>query len=151
MHEYRIEKQRLAIALRLRTGECHTGEIFVPHSAFGREDAADLLNALEPFFPLQCDDDAVMLISKDHVVDAWGPDVIGESETQLVGTVREAVEVALAGGVTHVGALMIAGPAGRHRLLDFLNDHAPRFLTLYTADGVHLINARLIERVSPID
>lgn len=150
VHDYRVEKQRLTISLRLRVGHTHTGEIFVPRALFGHDTAADVLNAAEPFFPLQVDD-TVVLVAKDHVVDVWGADVAGESEARLVGTVREAVEIAMAGGVVHVGALMLAGPAGRHRLLDVLNDHTPRFLTLYTVEGVHLVNVRLIESVRPLD
>ena len=42
-------------------------------------------------------------------------------------------------------------PAERPRLLDFLNRYAQRFLTLYSAGGIRLINRELIERVKTMD
>jgi hypothetical protein len=51
--------------------------------------------------------------------------------------------------VGEVDALEVA----RHsRLdLDFLNRLQQQFIALYTADGIRLINSRLIERVRPLD
>ena len=61
------------------------------------------------------------------------------------------VEIVLAGGEALLGEVLIELPVPRPRLLDFLNRATQRFITLHTADGIRLINSRLIERVRPFE
>jgi hypothetical protein len=42
-------------------------------------------------------------------------------------------------------------PTARPRLLDFLNRYAQRFVVLYAAGGVCLVNRMLIEHVRPVE
>jgi hypothetical protein len=61
------------------------------------------------------------------------------------------VEVTLRDGTVRSGRLYLEMPTDRPRLLDYLNRYAQRFVTLYSAGGIRLINRELIERVRPMD
>lgn len=151
--DYRIEKDRIAVVLTTLDGERLAGDLFVqPYTRYrmGREQAPDLLNSPEPFFPLGTDD-AMQLLAKDNVREVEVPSDEQEDMTTHAGARATEIEVMLAGGVVRTGVVLVETPSDRPRLLDYLNRLESRFLTLYTPDGVRLLNRRFIERVKPLD
>lgn len=151
--DYRIEKDRIAVVVTTLDGERLAGDLFVqPYTRYrmGREQAPDLLNGHEPFFPLGTDE-ATQLLAKDNVREVEIPSEEPDPLAGHEGARASGIEVVLLGGVVHTGTVLLEMPADRPRLLDFLNKVESRFLTLYTPDGVRLINRRLIERVRPLD
>jgi len=153
-HQYRIEKQRLAVSLRLLGGRCVEGEMFVPRAAQGYvrvERAIDVFNAEEPFLPLELADGGVVLVAKDRVLEVAGEGVGEDDELRLSIALRSQLELTLNDGVVLEGWMLLEVPADRQRVLDFLNDCRQRFLTFYTAEGPRLVNARLIVLSRPLD
>jgi len=151
--EYRIEKDRVAVVVTTLDGERLAGDLFVqPYTRhrMGRELAPDLLNAPEPFFPLGTDD-ATQLLAKDNVREVEVPADERDGVASHPGARATEIEVVLAGGVVRTGLVLVEAPSDRPRLLDFLNRLESRFLTLYSPDGVRLLNRRFIERVRPLD
>jgi hypothetical protein len=69
-NDFRIQKDRLAAVLVTVGGERLAGELFVqasPRNRYGREEAADILNSAEPFFPMLMNDGALFIVAKDRV------------------------------------------------------------------------------------
>jgi hypothetical protein len=64
---------------------------------------------------------------------------------------RVPVELTLTDGAIRTGEVYLEMPEQRPRVLDFLNRYAQRFVVLYAAGGVCLINRSLIEHVRPAD
>jgi hypothetical protein len=150
--DFRIEKERLRVTITTESGERLSGDLFVQDYARhrnGREEAVDVLNAAEPYFPLALPDDSTLLVAKERVRDVEV--VAGEDLLGIVTSRRSTVEVVVAGGEAFLGEVRLEVPFERPRLLDFLNRVHKRFITLHTADGIRLINSRLIERVRPLD
>ena len=150
-NDLRIEKGRLAVSVTLMSGTRVDGELYVQASAHyhgALEDAPELLNADEPFFPLALRTGDTVLVAKDNVRSvtvAWND--VHDDETLGIST---RVEVALRDGERVSGSLFIEPVAGRSRLLDYLNRRQERFLILFGRESVLLINRVLIERVRPI-
>ena len=90
-----------------------------------------------------------MLLAKARVRDVALPRTDGGAETPHLRPAT--VELVLAGGDALLGEVLLDAPQARPRLLDFLNRVTQRFITLHTADGIRLVNSRLIERVRPLD
>jgi hypothetical protein len=154
MNAYHIEKYRLPVAVTLVDGDRVAGDVFVQAAAryrSGPEDASDLLNSAEPFFPLVTAGGETELLAKDLVcrVDAeLAPD---EDPARRAGVTPAVVEVCMSDGTRHNGTVFLEVPLERPRLLDFLNFFAQRFLTLHTTDGARLLNRRFVVRVRPLD
>ena len=150
--DFRIEKERLPVVVTTESGERLGGEMFVQGYArrrLGREEAVDVLNDDEPYFPLALADGSMLLIAKRRVRDVA---VSGTEHAAATVPSRAAtVEVVVAGGDAFLGEVRLEVPFERPRLLDFLNRLQQRFVTLHTADGIRLINSRLIERVRSLD
>lgn len=150
MNTYRIEKDKLAVSLRLKGGENYHGFIFVQpsmHRHLGREEPVDVLNSAEPFFPFVTNDGETLLVSKDDVVEAWP---VNETEADALRRANGrsvVLEITLADGAVRKGAILVEMPAYKTRPLDFLNQHDNRFLTLFAGDTIRLVNMRCIERV----
>ena len=152
--DYRIEKDRIAVVVTTMGGVRITGDLFVqPYTRqrMGREEAPDVLNSAEPFFPLASESDGTFLIAKDNVREVEIPGPVDEELQIAVGSRAVEIEMHLTGGAIETGAVFLEVPTDRPRLLDFLNRVHDRFLTLYSPDGVRLVNRRLIERVRPLD
>ena len=152
--EYRIEKDRLAVVVTTMAGERLSGDIFVQpytRNRMGREEAPDVLNGVEPFFPLDTGEHGTVLVAKDNVREVEIPGPVDEELQIAVGAQAVEIELWLTGGAVETGAVFLEVPMDRPRLLDFLNRVHDRFLTLYSPDGVRLVNRRLIERVRPLD
>ena len=149
--DFRIEKERLPVVVTTESGERLSGEMFIQGYARrrnGREEAIDVLNDAEPYFPLALPDESMLLIAKHRVRDVEVPSV---TPAAALGTRPATVELVVAGGEVFLGEVRLEVPYERPRLLDFLNRIQQPFVTLHTADGLRLINSRLIERVRPID
>ena len=149
---FRIVKERLPVVVTTESGERLTGDMFVQGYArrrLGREEAVDVLNDAEPYFPLALPDRGMLLIAKHRVRDVEVPDT--EHAAPAVSSRPATVELVVAGGDAFLGEVRLEVPFERPRLLDFLNRMQQRFITLHTADGIRLVNCRLIERVRPLD
>src|SRR6478672_4669876 len=92
-NEFRIQKDRLAAVLVTVGGERLAGELFVqasPRNRYGREEAADILNSAEPFFPMLTHDGALFIVAKDRVRELESRDPMPAEEWQI-GAHRERV------------------------------------------------------------
>lgn len=151
---YRIEKERLAVTLTLIGGEVVEGRIFVPAPLLGHAgelDPAAVFNDRDMFFPFERPNGEVLLMCKARVVEAGGLP-LGDGLDELRGSAPMCLlEITLAGGITHFGSMRLEVRADRPRLLDYLNDCDQTFLTLYTDQGVRLVNRAMIECVRPLD
>ena len=152
--DYRIEKDRIAVVVTTMGGDRIVGDLFVQtytRHRMGREEAPDVLNGAEPFFPLSTEDGETFLIAKDNVREVQIPGPVDEELQSAVGARTVELELYLTGGTIETGAVFLEVPMDRPRLLDFLNRVHDRFLTLYAPDGVRLVNRRLIERARPLE
>lgn len=150
-NDLRIEKTRLAVAVTLMSGTRVDGELYVQasgHHIGELEDAPEVLNSDEPFFPLALRGGGTILVAKDNVrtVTVARRDV---HEDESLG-IAARVEIALRDGERLSGSLIIEPVAGRTRVLDYLNRHQERFLTLFGRDSALLVNRALLERVRPL-
>jgi hypothetical protein len=151
-NDYRIEKDRLSAVLVTGGGERLTGELFVqasPRNRYGREEAADILNSAEPFFPMLTSDGQLFLVAKERVRELESRDPMPTDEWQIGAPAT--IEVMLTGGSVHQGNVYLESLSGRTRVLDYLNRVGERFLLLYTTRGTLLVNRSFIERVRPLD
>jgi hypothetical protein len=150
--DFRIEKERLPVVITTESGERLSGDLFVQGYARhrrGREEAVDVLNSGERYFPLALPGEGTLLVAKHRVRDVEVPH--GEEDARANAARPATVEVVVAGGDAFLGEVHLEVPFERPRLLDFLNRVPERFIMLHTADGIRLINSRLIERVRPLD
>ncbi|HJU64143.1 MAG TPA: hypothetical protein VJ596_00640 [Gemmatimonadaceae bacterium] len=152
-HQYRIEKQRLAISLRLLGGQSVEGDMFLqpsPYGYSGGERAVDVLNARASFVPVELDDGSVLLVQKDRVIEVRGDGLAEEDEIRLAIAIPSPLEITMTDGTLVEGSLMLEVPHDRQRALDYLNDCRMRFLTVYTSEGARLVNSKLIELARPL-
>ncbi len=151
-NDLRIEKRRLTVALTLMSGMRLDGELYVQasgHHIGALEDAPEVLNAGESFFPLALRSGGTILVAKDSVRTlAVGRSDVNEDESLGIPA---RVEITLRDGERLNGSLIIEPVSGRTRVLDHLNRRQERFLTLFGRDSVLLVNRVLIERVRPLD
>ena len=151
-NDVRIEKERVAVSITMVGGELLSGSLFAPqvYPPGGLEDPLQLLNELEPFFPLGLATGEVLLIAKDRVLEIIldeaqaGEEDPGSAPTALL-------QVTLAGGTSHVGSMRLEVRASRPRVLDYMNHCTESFMALRTDEGLRLINRKMIERVRPLD
>lgn len=151
-NDYRIQKERLAAVVVTVGGERLTGELFVqasPRNRYGREEAADVLNSAEPFFPMLTNAGELYLLAKDRVREVESREPMPAEDWQIGAPAT--IEVWLTGGAVHTGNVYLESLSGRTRVLDYLNRVGERFLLLYTAHGTVLVNRSFIERVRPLD
>jgi hypothetical protein len=155
-NDYRIEKDRLPVVVVTADGARISGELFVqPYARFrmGPEQAPDIMNGGDAFFPFGVAGGETVLIAKDHVreVEVAGVGAADDDLDPSTGARRAMIEVTLADGTVATGAVYLEVPFDRPRLLDFLNRFDHRFITLHASGGARLVNRRLIERVRPLD
>jgi hypothetical protein len=150
--DFRIDKLRVPVSLIMLGGEELNGTMFVQSvspNRTGREEIPDVLNGEEAFFPL-VQEGGTLLVAKDQVREVV---VRGDFSAPFVQTAarRVPVELTLTDGAIRTGEVYLEMPEQRPRVLDFLNRYAQRFVVLYAAGGVCLINRSLIEHVRPAD
>ena len=152
--DYRIEKERITVAVTTSSGATVDGDIFVQTYArhrMGREEPSDIMNADEPYFPLATHDGGTLLLAKDQVREVVYEGALEDAAANSVGARSAEIELTLTNGDVRSGAVFLEVSYDRPRVLDFLNRFDLRFLTLHTDGGVRLVNRRLIERVRPLD
>lgn len=150
-NDLRIEKRRLPVAVTLMSGVSMDGELFAQASEHYHghvEDAPEILNSADPFFPLAVRNGETILIAKDNVQTvAIARSTVHEDAALGIPT---RVEVGLRDGDRLSGTILVDPANGRTRLLDFLNRRRHRFIALYGRESVLLINRTLLERVRPL-
>jgi hypothetical protein len=152
-NDYRIQKERVTVTLVTFDGEHIVGDLFVQPSArnrYGREEAPDVMNAPEPFFPLLTESGETYLVAKDRVREVAVGQALERGE-EWVAAPPAIIEVSLVGGERRTGTVYLEALTGRGRVIDFLNRFDERFLTLHTPDGATLANRQAIERIRPVD
>jgi hypothetical protein len=153
---YRIETTRKAVILTMLGGEEARGNVFIHFSSyrpFELEDVSELFNSESPFFPLELDNDEVVLISKERVAEvaADRSDAPSDLAPRDPPSPTALLQIVLVGGEVRLGSIRLDAPPDRARVLDYLNALTSRFLTLYTSNEARLINRSLIDRVRPLD
>jgi len=153
---YRIETTRKAVILTMLGGEEVHGNVFIHFSSyrpFELEDVSELFNGESPFFPLELENDEVVLIAKERVAEVAADR--GDAPSDLAPrdppSPTALLQVVLVGGEIRLGSIRLDAPPDRARVLDYLNALTSRFLTLYTSNEARLINRSLIDRVRPLD
>lgn len=146
--DYRIEKTRLPVSVTLMSGACVEGALYVQASGhhFGAlEDAPEVLNNAEPFFPFALDSGGTTIVAKDNVrsLTTTRRDVHDDAALGLATR----VEVTLRDGARLTGTVFVEPISGSSRILDFLNRHSERFVMLFRGDEVILLNRMLLESV----
>lgn len=150
--EYRIEKVRHSVEVMLGSGQQIQGDIFLQAFArfkAGPELPSDVLNDAEEFLPVVLENGDLLVIQKAHVsvVTTALPETDDPSETGLVGM---RVEFTLMDGHKRSGSVFPELRADRPRLVDFLNDTRLRFISLFAADHVLLVNRAHIAFARPV-
>jgi hypothetical protein len=150
MSDYRIEKLRRELRLRLTDGSRLEGEIFLrPVSRYRSrpEEPGDMLNDAEPFFALVRHGEA-LLVAKAHV--ATAETSVAQDDALEIGALGISVEVTLRDGTVCEGSIFIESPHDRPRLLDFLNAYHERFVPLIAPSQVLLVNTQQIAHVREV-
>lgn len=152
LNDFHIEKSRLPVVVITTEGERLTGDLFVvgnPRNPSGHEEPIELLNAPEPFFPLATLSGRILLCAKSHVRELLIPrDDVTEPDWSLGA--RADIAVHLAGGSMHKGTIHIEQHSAHQRVLDYLNRIGSRYLQLFTAQGVVLLNREFIIHVEQV-
>ena len=148
--ELRVPKRRVQSEVFLPGGATRQVTFFLsefaPHHA-GPERLSDLLNGEDDFVPaVDAATEGMMFVGRQIVAAAR---VAGEWEPgdDLPGAEEHELEVILVDGRVLRGVARFVLPAGRTRLLDFLNDDQP-FIRLAEGAMVALVNKRHIARVT---
>lgn len=152
VNDFHIEKTRLPVVVVSASGERLPGDLFVQanaRNASGHEDAEDVLNAAEPYFPLGTLSGRVLLCAKSHLRELYVPSGDDAHEESALGT-RAEIVVALRGGHLLKGTMVIELETARQRVLDSLNRLPHRFLRLHTAEGLVLVNSDFIVYVEQV-
>jgi hypothetical protein len=148
--DYKIEKIRCPVTVTLTDGTQLRGDIFVrPVSRFhpGPQDAGEFLNEADAYFALAASGEPPMLVSKENVLRAEAP--LPDVDDEGVDEVRLGlnIQITLVGGQICRGTVFIETPVERARLIDFLNGHPTRFLTLFDPQKMTLVNRRVVAHV----
>jgi hypothetical protein len=151
MSEYRIEKLKREVSVLLANGERLEGQMFLrPVSRYRprSEDPLELLNDVEPFFPLMLENGKAVLISKSGVAIV---ETSIEDEDQDLTALGYLVDVTLINGSSCRGSVFVERQPGRQRLYDFLNAYPSRFMSVVNTDKLILINTQTIAQVREVD
>ncbi len=149
LNDFRIEKSLLPVTITLVDGLTLAGDVFIQASArhrFEMEDATEVMNASEGFFPLRLEIGSTLLVAKGQVRQVH---VAFEHTAQpdwSVG-IPTPVDIHLKDGTVLDGNLCIESMTGRTRVLDYLNRVTDRFLPLYRTDGLVLVSFSQIVHV----
>lgn len=150
MSSIRLPKTRVDVQIALPASVI-SGSVFLAEYALdhaGRERVSDLLNGREEFVPVSLDAAPLTFVARRLVRWVKIPvDSPGLDEAPPEDASDAAVTFALDDGTTLTGRLRFVAPPGRDRVQDYLNDHADRFVPLYTREGLVLVNRRRIATV----
>jgi hypothetical protein len=136
------------------SGETLSGEIFLQSFAVhhsGPETPLDIFNSSDAFFPLTLEGGETRLLSISRLADVrWPSNEQSENDRASLARITS-LEVRLVNGATYRGTMLMEVPTRHARILDFLNFHSERFLTL-SSDGENLsINREMVESIRPLD
>ena len=151
MSEYRIEKLKRQVIVLLNDGSTLEGEIFLrPLSRYRPrpEEPLELLNDVEPYFPLLVGSGQGVILSKSGVASVETS--LEEGEDQEFTALGLPVEVTMINGMKCTGSVFIESRPGRQRLFDFLNAFPSRFLPVVDARRIRLINTQSIAHVREV-
>lgn len=151
MSEYRIEKLKRRVLIQLFDGTRLEGELFLrPVSRYRSrpEDPLELLNDVEPFFPLLIGEGEAILIAKSAV--AYAEATLDDDDEPDLASLGYSVEVRLLDGSTCRGSVFVERQPGRQRLYDFLNAFPSRFMPVVNAAQVFMVNTQTIAHVREV-
>jgi len=150
MRLFEIPTRRMPVRVILGPGDELAGELFAPQNGPGGAPTTldqRLNDETESFLALSTGN-ANVLIHRKQIVAVHSETPRGDDGVpQLDGGSH--VEVDLAGERRLTGRLVYSMPAGRARLIDYLNA-APRFIALYHADGTTWFNRDKVIRVRAV-
>ena len=150
--DLRVPKRRAQVEVLLPGGGARQVTVFLSEFASrhsGPERLSDLLNAKDEFVPVvDAATDSVAFLGR-HTIAAARVGREWEMPGQIAGAEEHDLEITLVDGAVLRGLVSFVLPAGRTRLLDFLNDEQP-FIELTERDKVALINKRYIARVAKV-
>ncbi|MGQ0639570.1 MAG: DUF6812 domain-containing protein [Gemmatimonadaceae bacterium] len=151
-NSYRIEKTRLPVTVTMIGGAKLDGDLFVRSSSrhAGRlEDAPELMNGKQPFFPMALASGEIALVAKAHLYSVrGGPGAIHQDLS--LGTPMT-VELFMLDGERITGRVFIEPRHAHRRVLDFLNNLEEPFFTVFVKHGLLLVNRSQVVRVRPLD
>ena len=139
MQEYRVEKIRANVTLRLRGNMEIQGRVFLPIVADEPvvNRLHELWNGMETFVPVELDDERTVLQNKARVL--WcrydGP----AGPVLEVMLPRRRVTFVLEDGTSIGGDLVANGPPDRRRVLDCINRPQP-FLLIEARDADYVLH-----------
>ena|SRR5215468_164022 len=145
--DLRVPKHTVTVELALDGRAPRTVEIYLAEQRahdFQAEDVADLFGEPTPFLPARDVAEAEVVVIRKEAV-AWVALPIPAGTDELFEE-RHDVRVELRGGGGLDGELLYSPPEGQGRVVDHLNG-AGRFLRLWTADRLVLVNTQYIIRV----
>ena len=151
MSDYRIEKVRRRVDLTLANGVKLDGDIFLQAFArfrSGPEEPLDALNDAAPFLPLVLDNGELHLVQKTQIAVA-STSLPESDELAESGVVGMHVEITMAHGQVISGSVFPEVRADRPRLIDFLNNTPLRFLPVFAADHLLIVNIAHIAYARP--
>ncbi len=136
------------------SGESLKGEIFLNTSAVGHpgpETPFDVFNSGDPFFPLLLENGETRILALSRLADvSWPVEEFSDSERAAFAR-SVSLEVRMINGTTHTGTMLIEAPVRHSRIIDFLNFHSDRFLTISSDGRCISINREMVESVRPRD
>ncbi len=147
MNDYRVEKLELPVMLFLADGVVHDGVMFLSPfspSHSGSQRLVELFREADTFCPFKDKDGRFSLVNKSSVTHARYP---VQDEEETYGD-RIKVRLTFYGGELLEGTIIIAMPAGKGRLQDYVNS-TPGFFCLLTEDAHYIVNDDLIREISP--
>ena len=138
MKEYRIEKTRVSVTLRLRGSMQLSGSVFVlPESVESLPmRIAELLNAFERFVPFEVSEGRTVVQNKGRVI--WCRFDGRAGPVLEVPYPRRRVTLVLEDGTSLSGDIVADGPPDRRRVLDCLND-TKEFLLIETREADYIV------------
>jgi hypothetical protein len=140
--DYRIEKVRCPVIIVLTDGRRIDGDIFLnPVSRFrpDPQDPVEFLNEADAYFALVPAGEPTVLVAKENATYVEAPlEFCDTSRDDAALGVR--VEVTVIGHGGRTGYIFPETPAGRGRLLDYLNSYRTRFLPLFEQERLTLVN-----------
>lgn len=151
--DFQIPKREVPALVRTHKHEALEGVFMcseVSETHTGRERLTDLLNLDEPFAPFfEAKREGATLLNKDHifVVELKGPDVAHEEQLNNPMGEMHLVELSLSTGGTLEGQVLVAGPLGHNRTLDYLNRERHRFIHVDAPEGYRIVNLNHVIRV----
>ncbi len=147
MNDYRVEKIELPVTLFLADGVVHEGILFLSPfspSHSGQQRLVEMFYEPDVFFPFRDKSGRFALVNKSAITHVRYP--LQEEEREFGKWSR--VRLTFYGGDLLEGDIVIAMPADKGRLQDYVNS-TPGFFCLYSHDAHYIVNGDLIREIAP--